>query len=113
MHLSQHDLLTARGGGTLIDMSAWENVKVDVLNDLLLDPKNVRLGLSDNAPESDIIQDLFGNEKALSLVESICKVGLLTHELPIAIRRNVDLVVVEGNRRVAALSYPKSLFGLP
>ena len=87
----------------MIDMSTWEELVVDVVNDLRLDPRNVRLDIPEGAPESDIVQDLFTNEKALSLVEGIAKVGLLTHEVPIVLERDGQLIVVEGNRRVAAL----------
>lgn len=87
----------------MIDMSAWDEMVVDVVNDLHLDPRNVRLDIPDGVPESDIIQDLFTNEKALNLVEGIAKVGLLTHEVPIVVERDGQLIVVEGNRRVAAL----------
>ncbi|MFD6493995.1 hypothetical protein [Streptomyces sp. NPDC060188] len=87
----------------MIDMSAWKDISVDVLDDLHLDPRNVRIEVKDTQPESDIINDLFRNEKALTLVESICKIGLLNHEVPIAVKRDGKLVVVEGNRRVAAL----------
>lgn len=87
----------------MIDMSAWDEMVVDVVNDLHLDPRNVRLDISDGVPESDIVQDLFTNEKALNLVEGIAKVGLLTHEVPIVVERDGQLIVVEGNRRVAAL----------
>lgn len=97
----------------MIDMSAWKDVSVDVVDDLHVDPHNVRIDLADTAPESDIIQDLFHNEKALTLVESICKVGLLTHEVPIAIKRDGQLVVVEGNRRVAALKAIQNPFLAP
>ena len=37
------------------------------------------------------------------MVDGIAKVGYLTHEIPIVVRRKNNLVVVEGNRRVAAL----------
>lgn len=87
----------------MIDMSAWDEMVVDVVNDLHLDPRNVRLDIPDGIPESDIIQDLFTNEKALNLVEGIAKVGLLTHEVPIVVERDGQLIVVEGNRRIAAL----------
>ncbi|MFF7201379.1 hypothetical protein [Streptomyces sp. NPDC008141] len=97
----------------MIDMSAWEEIYVDVVDELELDPKNVRLEFGEGSPESDIIQDLFHNEKALTLVESICKVGLLTHEVPIAIRRDDQLIVVEGNRRVAALKAIQNPFLAP
>ncbi|MFC6353013.1 hypothetical protein ACFP6B_03780 [Rothia nasimurium] len=84
-------------------MSTWEEIIVDVVDDLKLDPRNVRLDIPEGVPESDIIQDLFTNEKALSLVEGITKVGLLTHEVPVVLERDGQLIVVEGNRRVAAL----------
>lgn len=87
----------------MIDMSQWEDLVADVVHDLRLDPRNVRLDLPDKVPESDIIQDLFANEKALDLVESIARVGFLTHEVPIVVERSGEFVVVEGNRRVAAL----------
>lgn len=87
----------------MLDMSTWEELTVDVVDDLQLDPHNVRLELSDNVTEGDIVQDLFSNEGVLSLVDGIAKVGYLTHEVPIVVRRNGHLVVAEGNRRVAAL----------
>lgn len=86
----------------MIDMLTWAPRKVDVMK-LRLDPRNVRLELADEAPESDIVNDLFVNEKAFSLVEGIVKVGLLTHEVPIVLKRDKHLYVVEGNRRIAAL----------
>lgn len=42
---------------------------------------NVRLELSDGVTEGDIVQDLFSNEKVLTLVDGIAKVGYLTHEI--------------------------------
>ncbi|MFE4176948.1 hypothetical protein ACFRR7_33775 [Streptomyces sp. NPDC056909] len=97
----------------MIDMSAWEEISVDVVDELQLDPQNVRIDLKGTLLEADIIQDLFHNEKALTLVESICKVGLLTHEVPIAIRRDGQLIVVEGNRRIAALKAMQNSFLAP
>jgi hypothetical protein len=87
----------------MIDMSTWEELVVDVVDDLHLDPNNVRIEQPEGVPEADIIHDLFGTEKAFALVEGIIKVGLLTHEVPIVVRRGKRLVVVEGNRRIAAL----------
>jgi hypothetical protein len=84
-------------------MSTWEEITVDIVNGVRLDPRNVRLDIPEGVPESDIVQDLFTNEKALALVEGITKVGLLTHEVPIVVERDGELTVVEGNRRVAAL----------
>lgn len=76
---------------------------MDVLGGVHLDPKNVRLENVDAKVEADIIEDMFANEGALDLVEGICKVGYLTHETPVVIERDGKYVVVEGNRRLAAL----------
>jgi len=87
----------------MVDMLAWPDRDADVLAGLMLDPRNVRLDISTEAPQVDIMRELFANERVLSLVEGIAKVGYLTHETPIVIQRDGQLVVVEGNRRVAAL----------
>jgi hypothetical protein len=87
----------------MIDTTSWEQLELDVLTELHCDPHNVRLETTDARVESDIIGDLFANERALELVEAICKVGYLTHDLPVALMRGDQYVVVEGNRRLAAL----------
>lgn len=87
----------------MLDMSKWAEETLDVISGLHLDPRNVRLESATNALEADIMADLFANEQALSLVEGIAKVGYLTHELPIVVKRSGKYFVVEGNRRVAAL----------
>lgn len=87
----------------MIDMSLWEEMTVDVVGQIHLDPNNVRIEQPEGVPEADIIHDLFATEKAFALVEGIVKVGYLTHEVPIVVRRGRKLIVVEGNRRVAAL----------
>jgi len=87
----------------MLDMTIWPTLKVDVVDGLQLDPMNVRLDLPEDAIEADIIQELFQNEKALSLVNNIASTGLYTHEMPIVVERDGELVVVDGNRRVAAL----------
>lgn len=87
----------------MIDMTTWIDLEIDVVDDLHLDPRNVRLETPEGVPESDLIQDLFSNEKAIDLVNGIAKVGWLTHEVPIVVERDGKYVVVEGNRRVAAL----------
>src|SRR5699024_12842948 len=87
----------------MLDTSTWPIVELDVLKDIRLDPKNVRLEIADAKVEADIIEDLFVNEDALGLVEGICKIGYLTHETPVVIDRQGKYVMVEGNRRLAAL----------
>lgn len=95
--------LHTRRGLPLLDTSQWSELKVDVLKEVHLDPQNVRLEIADAKVEADIIEDLFVNEDALGLVEGICKVGYLTHETPIVLKRHGKYVMVEGNRRLAAL----------
>lgn len=87
----------------ILNTSQWQELDLKVLGDLHLDDHNVRLENSDNKVEADLLQDLFANENVLSLVSRIASVGFLTHELPIAVKRRTRYVVVEGNRRVAAL----------
>lgn len=87
----------------MLDTSLWPEVHLDVLKEVHLDPKNVRLETADAKVEADIIEDLFANEDALGLVEGICKVGYLTHETPVVLKRRGKYVMVEGNRRLAAL----------
>ncbi len=87
----------------VLDTSQWPEVTLDVLKQVHLNPKNVRLETANAKVEADIIEDLFVNEDALSLVEGICKVGYLTHETPVVIKRRGKYIMVEGNRRLAAL----------
>ena len=82
----------------MLDTSNWPEVELDVLKEIQLDPKNVRLEVADAKVEADIIEDLFVNEDALALVEGICKVGYLTHETPVVLKRRGKYVMVEGNR---------------
>jgi len=87
----------------VLDTSHWPELRLNVLKEVFLDPKNVRLEDASAKVEADIIEDLFVNEDALGLVEGICKVGYLTHEIPVVIKRRGKYVMVEGNRRLAAL----------
>ena len=82
----------------MINMENWPTIRVNVMSDIYLDPHNIRLDISDNVPESDIIQDLFNNEKALDLVKNIVELGFLTYETPVVLKRGKKLVVIEGNR---------------
>jgi hypothetical protein len=86
----------------MLNTSNWRQKNLDVLRDLHLDPRNVRLEI-DPKVEADILEDLFVNEDALGLVEAICTVGYLTHDVPVAIKREGKYIMVEGNRRLAAL----------
>lgn len=87
----------------MLNTAAWPRQTLKVKDELLLDPKNVRLETTTAQVEADIIEDLFENEGAFGLVETIVQVGYLTHEIPIVVKRKGKYVVVEGNRRLAAL----------
>lgn len=71
---------------------------------LQLDPKNPRLGreTSARAPR-EIIQYLFEHDKVLEVAQSIVQRGFFANEPLLAVKEDESFVVVEGNRRLAAL----------
>lgn len=71
---------------------------------LHLDAKNPRLGRehSSRAPR-EIIQYLFEHDKAMEVAESIATRSYFPNEPLLAVKEDGRLVVVEGNRRLAAL----------
>lgn len=72
------------------------------INEIFLDSKNIRLPVTNSAQDA-ILQDLFSNEDTFELVKSIAQYGLFPDEFPILIKENKKFIVVEGNRRLAAL----------
>lgn len=89
----------------MLDMSKWERRYFNVMDELRLDPNNVRLdpAIRGKAPEGDIVQELFQSENAYDLARSIATAGFFTHELPTVVEGAEHWTVVEGNRRVAAI----------
>jgi hypothetical protein len=87
----------------MIATNIWPTKRRSVIN-LHLDEKNPRLGreTSARAPR-EIIQYLFEHDKALEVAQSITARGYFPNEPLLAIKENDRLVVVEGNRRLAAL----------
>lgn len=81
----------------------WPTKPLSVAN-LNLDAKNPRLGREtlSRAPR-EIIQYLFEHDKALDVAASIATRGFFPNEPLLAIRENGRTVVIEGNRRLAAL----------
>lgn len=79
----------------------WKTMVIKVM-DVELDPKNVRLDI-DDLSQNAIILDLFASENVMQLVEKIVEDGLHTHNLPIITKENGRWIVLEGNRRFAAL----------
>lgn len=71
---------------------------------LHLDTKNPRLGREHTArAPREIIQYLFEHDKAMEVANSIATRGYFPNEPLLAVKENGRLVVVEGNRRLAAL----------
>jgi hypothetical protein len=82
---------------------SWPTTRRSVTS-LHLDAKNPRLGRETlaRAPR-EIIQYLFDHDKALEVAQSIAGRGYFPNEPLLAIKENDHHVVVEGNRRLAAL----------
>lgn len=83
--------------------TGWKNKDLSVVN-LHLDVKNPRLGReSTTSAPRDIIQYLFEHDKALEVAQSIATRGYFPNEPLLAVYEDSRYVVVEGNRRLAAL----------
>lgn len=81
----------------------WTTKRLSVAS-LHLDGKNPRLGRETlaQAPR-EIIQYLFEHDKAMEVAESIATRGFFPNEPLLAVNEGGRFVVVEGNRRLAAL----------
>lgn len=81
----------------------WKFKNLSVVS-LHLDPKNPRLGreTAARAPK-EILQYLFDHDKALEIAESIATRGYFPNEPLLTVVEDGKYVVVEGNRRLAAL----------
>src|SRR3989338_9505811 len=82
----------------------WPRQKVKI-TDLFLDPENIRLQIDVTTSPSQgaLINDLFFNENAMQVLESIATNGFFPDEVPVVIKENKKFTVIDGNRRVAAL----------
>ncbi len=80
----------------------WPREKVSISN-LFLDPENIRLGLGVKSSQDALINDLFVNEDAMQILSNIATNGFFPDELPVVIKHNGKFIVMEGNRRIAAL----------
>jgi len=82
-------------------MSSWPTITEKVVN-LQLDESNIRIDIK-NPSQDAIIQDLFANEGAMQIVESVLRNGFFNNELPVVLKEGKKYIVLEGNRRMAAL----------
>lgn len=77
-------------------------IKEFPIEELYLDSKNIRIP-TDLKTQNALIQDLFTNEEAFNIVKSIGHLGFFPDEVPIAVKERGKLIILEGNRRLAAL----------
>ena len=83
-----------------------EEIKMMKVSDLAFDLKNPRLvefDLSANATEEDVIQILWETMDVREVMMSIAASGFFPHEPLIVARENGKSIVIEGNRRLAAV----------
>lgn len=83
------------------DYSKWPKRKAKI-TELSLDPDNIRLQVEVSSQEA-LINDLFVNEDAMQVLESIATNGFFPDEIPVVVTQGKRFVVIDGNRRVAAL----------
>ncbi len=85
------------------------NLKTKLMDvaDLAFDVKNPRLsefGLNDKSEEREIIRILWNAMDVKELVMSIAASGFFPHEPVIVAQENGQHIVIEGNRRLAAVN---------
>lgn len=82
---------------------SWERREIYV-SELSLDPSNPRIPATNQlATERDIIAQLIEHEDVYTLAKTIATQGFYPSELLICVEDDEDVVVVEGNRRLASL----------
>lgn len=86
-----------------MDYANWPTHQLRVLR-LKLDDQNPRLPWNtQGGTQKEIRHHLILHDIAEEIAESISENGFFVHELPIVVKSDVHHVVVEGNRRLAAL----------
>jgi len=86
-----------------MDFSKWPEKNLLVTN-ILLDPLNPRIPPSDELPDQrTLIADLVLHDKIDELTRNIANNGYFPIESLIVIKDNYKTIVIEGNRRLAAL----------
>ncbi len=72
------------------------------IDDLYLDQYNIRTPIS-SEDQNALIQDMFANEDAFEIVRSYVQNDVFPDEFPIVTKEDGKLIMLEGNRRLAAL----------
>lgn len=87
----------------MIDYSKWKEKNVNVTM-LKLDNKNPRFtNIQREVTQNDLINEMIVNYKVYDLAKSIAEDGFFPDKNLICLVENTNYVVVEGNRRLAAL----------
>ena len=98
-------------------MPLSHEIEFAALKEFFLDPLNPRLGLagSESSPPQEHVLQLMRSWKLDELAVSFLESGFWPHEAVVVVEEEMcghpcSLVVVEGNRRIAALTYLKDAF---
>lgn len=86
-------------------MIEWKVTNIEP-SDLFLDYKNPRIAefaFTNQTPENDVIATLWDTMGVLEIVLSIKASGFFEHEPLLAVVENKRYIVIEGNRRLAAV----------
>ena len=86
-----------------MDYTTWEEKQISV-NNILLDPRNPRIPpASEPLDQRSLIAELVDHDKVYELAQKIAQNGYYPVESLIVIKEDGKMVVIEGNRRLAAL----------
>src|SRR5205809_25191 len=85
-----------------VEYHKWPRTRAKV-TELFLNPENIRMEMHVQASQQSLINDLFVNENAMQVLESIALYGFFPDELPVVVKEKNKYIVMEGNRRVASL----------
>jgi hypothetical protein len=87
----------------MLDYIAWPTKRLSVTS-LLLDPQNPRLPQSGGAlTQRQIIDELATHDSVYELAKDITAQGFFPTEILLGVRDGDQVVIIEGNRRLAAL----------
>jgi hypothetical protein len=85
------------------DYREWPEKTISVVS-LYLDSRNPRIPhISGNAKQRDLIAQLIDHDKVYELAKDIVEQGYFPTEVLIGVEENGKKIIVEGNRRLAAL----------
>jgi hypothetical protein len=87
----------------MIDYTQWKR-RIANVSSLMLDPENPRIPpTEEDLPQDELIAELIEHDRVYDLAKQIATKGYYTDESLITAPRDGRMVVVEGNRRLAAL----------